>query len=118
MKNLGLVQIDGADVQLFCGEPSEFTLPIIVVGGSGALVAGTVLGRVTATRKYAPYVDGHMDGTEVARVILAEDLAASADDVNTSAFVDAVFNRAALTGIDAAGEDDLQDRGIFVKDLE
>ena len=117
MDQKGIVQINGADIQLFCGEPSEFTLPITVVAGSGVLVVGTVLGRITASHKCAPYVDGHADGTEVARVILAEEVDATLADVNTSAYVDAVFNRAALTGIDTAGEDDLQDRGIFVKEL-
>ena len=117
MDQKGIVQIDGADVVLFCGEPSEFTLPITVVAGSGNLVVGSVLGRITASHKYAPYVDGHADGTEVARVILSEAIDATVNDVNTSAYVDAVFNRAALTGIDLAGEEDLQDRGIFVKDL-
>ena len=120
MNNIGVIEIDGARIQLFAADFDVITMPVTVVSGSGILKKGTILGRVTASRKYAPYnaaVDPH-DGTEVARRILAEDIDATAADVNSSAFVSGVFNTAALTGLDQAGQDNLEDRGIFVKDLE
>jgi hypothetical protein len=95
-------------------------MPTLVATGSGVLKTGTVLGRVTASRKWAPYDNAvnPADGTEVARRILAEDIDATAADVQTSAYVVGVFNSAALTCLDQAGQDDLEDRGVFVKDLE
>jgi len=120
MNNIGVIEIDGAKLQFFSAEFDVITMPTTVVSGSGILKKGTILGRVTASRKFAPYnaaVDPH-DGTEVARRILAEDVDATAADVQTSAFVTGVFNTAALTGLDQAGQDNLEDRSIFVKDLD
>ena len=112
-----MVIIDGASMQLFAGEMEFETIPATIVAGSGILKVGTVVGRITDGGKYAPYNDLHVDGTEVARAILTEDLDATNADVNTSIFVEGTINRAALTGIDQAGEYDLQDRGIFVKGI-
>jgi len=96
MGNQGVVQIDGQDVILFAGEIAEFTLPITVAAGSGVLKTGTVMARIDASRKYGPYANGGAGGLGTARVILAEDIDATDDDVNTSCYVDAVFNKAAL----------------------
>ena len=117
MNNLGVVEINGTNVQLFAGEQAEDFVPITIVAGTGVVPVGQVLGRVTASGKYAKYVDGNSNGTEVARLIAAEAVDATAADVNTSAMYNGVFNRAALTGIDQAGEYDLLDRGILVKAL-
>jgi hypothetical protein len=118
LDNKGIVIIDGTDVQLFAGTGDVESIPVTIIAGSGVLAAGTVLGRLTAAPyKYAPYDDTKQDGTEVARAILVENIDATLADVNTSGYVDGTFNRAALTGIDTLGEFDLQDRGIFVKDI-
>ena len=118
MDNKGIVIIDGNSVQLFAGSGDVESIPVTIVAGTGVVKAGQVLGRLTAAPgKYAKYDKTLHDGTEVARAILAEDLDATDNDVNTSAYVDGTFNRAALTGIDQDGECNLQDRGIFVKDI-
>jgi hypothetical protein len=60
---------------------------ITIVSGSGAIVAGLVLGKVTASGKYAPYDDDNADGTEVAAAIALEAVdATSADQTCAVAF--------------------------------
>jgi hypothetical protein len=53
---------------------------VTIVSGSGALLAGTVLGRVTATGKYRPYDDNNTDGSEVAAAVLVYDTDATSAD--------------------------------------
>jgi hypothetical protein len=45
---------------------------IVVASGSGKLDAGTVLGRVTATKKFVPLDPAATNGAEVAAAILYE----------------------------------------------
>lgn len=92
------------------------TLGITVVSGSGILKAGTVLGKVSATGKYAPYVKTNTDGSEDAKCILAADIDATAGDINTSAYFHGEFRKSALTGIDAEGEGMLNEKLIFIKE--
>ena len=52
-----------------------------IASGSGALKAGAVLGKVTASGKYAPYNPAGADGTETAAAILYEGCDATSADV-------------------------------------
>lgn len=52
---------------------------VTIVAGSGAIVVGTVLGKITASGKYAPYDDDNADGTETAACIALENVTATAD---------------------------------------
>lgn len=58
---------------------------ITVASGSGKLLAGTVLGKVTATGKYKPYDNDATDGTQTATHILYRDIDATSADVNVAA---------------------------------
>lgn len=87
----------------------------VTIAAGAALVKGTVLGIVTLSGKYAPYVAGHSDGTEVARAILLEDAAAASADVLAQAGFVGKYVEAQLTGLDAAGKLLLQDRGIVIE---
>jgi hypothetical protein len=58
---------------------------IVVLSGSGKLLAGTVMGKITASGKYKPYDDGNADGSEVAAAILIYDIDATSADVTTIA---------------------------------
>jgi len=85
------------------------------------LVRGTVMGVVTATGEFAPYVAGASDGTETAVGILSKTFDASElYNVNSSNVKAAAENpatiyragtffEAACPGIDAAGKVDLTD---------
>lgn len=53
---------------------------VVIASGAGALAAGTVLGKVTASGKYIAYDDDNSDGSQAATgVLLAAVDATSAD---------------------------------------
>jgi len=54
---------------------------------TGVLVAGTVLGRITATGKYVILAPSATDGSQTAAAILFDDADASAADVTAVAIV-------------------------------
>lgn len=89
---------------------------VTIAAAAGALVAGTVLGKITASGKYVAYSNGASDGTEVAAGVLyaaAPDLAA--DQSATAIVRYAEVASAALTGNDSAGTADLKALGIIVR---
>ena len=53
---------------------------VTIVSGTAAFPAGTVLGKITASGKYAPYDDDNANGTEVAAAIALDAIDASAAD--------------------------------------
>ena len=53
---------------------------IVVVSGAGSLVAGTVLGKVTATGKYKLYDNDASDGSQTVAAILYADCDATSAD--------------------------------------
>ena len=81
---------------------------IVVASGEGVLAAGTVLGKVTASGKYAAYDNVASDGTQAAVCILYDEVdATSADATGVGIFRHAEVKEVELTGIDAAGKTDL-----------
>jgi hypothetical protein len=111
---LGLVEKTLDFKALFGGHP-PIIMTVTLAADATARSKGTVLGKVTGGN-YAPYSDTANDGTESAKVILAEDV-----DAHASATVDALVCvhgdvlESGLTGIDANGKADLYAVGIFVK---
>ncbi len=88
---------------------------IILVAGQN-LEAGTVLGKITASGKYAAYADGAADGTETAVAILYDNVDATAGDVDAVVIARyAEVSAALLTGSDANGVLDLAAEGIIVR---
>lgn len=55
---------------------------VIIVSGSGKLAAGTLLGQVTASKKYAPSPATGATGAETAKVVLAYAVDATSADVD------------------------------------
>lgn len=91
---------------------------VTVVSGAGALAAGTVLGKITASGKYAPYDDAvdPADGTEAAAAVLYAPVDATSGDAPAVVIVrDAEVAEIHLTGIDAAGITDLAALGVIVR---
>jgi len=79
---------------------------------------GLVLGKVTASGKYAQYDDNASDGTEVAAGILEEevnllDANATAQDTDGTMVIHAYVDESQLYGIDANGKTDLSDQILF-----
>lgn len=72
------------------------TQAITIEAGAGVLKRGTVLGMVTATRKYRPVNSTATDGSQEADCVLAEDVDATTADVNATAYFTGEFNESAL----------------------
>lgn len=91
---------------------------VVTIASGNNLGAGTVLGKITASGKYAGYDDGLVDGTEVAVAVLYADCDAStADQEAVVIFRDAEVSDAKLVWVDevndkAAGLVDLAAVGI------
>lgn len=60
---------------------------VTILSGSGKLLAGTVLGKITASGKYKPYDNDNTDGTQTAAAILVYDVDATSADVAAVAIV-------------------------------
>jgi len=101
-------------VQLFAGDFPRVLLPVTIASGAGVLAKGTVLGKITASGKYTAYNNGASDDSEVAKLILAEDVDATSADVKAMAYASGHFNEAALTGLDAAAKNDFEGTPIFI----
>lgn len=89
---------------------------VTIAAAAGAMVDGTVLGKITASGKYVAYAAGAADGTEVAAGILIGNVADTAADQNAVAIVrDAEVVTTSLTGDDADGLADLLALGIIAR---
>lgn len=93
---------------------------VVTIAAGHDLVAGTVLGKVTAGGEYAPYDDTETDGTETAVAILWDAVNTSATGLNAAAdrlviARDATVDMQRLTGYDAAAEPNLEAVGIIVR---
>lgn len=83
---------------------------ITVASGVGVLVGGTVLGKLntgTHAGKYAAYVDGNSNGTQVARGILLNRIDSTSGDALASMLIHGVVRSGSLIGWDAAASADL-----------
>lgn len=76
----------------------------IVVIDTGVLTRGTLLGKITATSKYIKCDSTAVDGSAAPIAILAEDVDATAGDVNAVVYLSGAFNQSAVTfgGTDTA----------------
>lgn len=89
---------------------------VTIAAAAGAMVAGTVLGKITASGKYAAYDNTHSDGTEVAAGVLYRAVPDVAVDQAAIAIVrESEVARSYLTGSDAAAEADLKALGVVVR---
>lgn len=89
---------------------------ITVASGSGVLTAGTVLGKITASGKFAAYNGAAADGSETAVAVLFETVDATSADVSALAIVRlAEVNASELIGLDVAGIADLTAATIIVR---
>lgn len=89
---------------------------VVIAAAAAALVAGTVMGKITASGKYVAYNDGASDGSQTAAGILYSNVADSASDQKAVIIArDAEVVGAELTGNDANGTTDLKALGIIVR---
>ncbi len=96
---------------------------VTVASGAGDLEPGTVLGQITASKKFVPYDPAAVDGSETAAAILYAGVdATDADARAVTTARDSEVNGHCLVwadGVDAAGEaagiTDLAAAGIIVR---
>lgn len=88
---------------------------VIIASGSGVVLAGMVLGKISASGKYKPYDDDNTDGSETA-VCLAYDTvdATSADKKATVIFRNAEVKASAIQW---AATNDATDKANGLADL-
>lgn len=88
----------------------------VTVTGSAAIASGTLLGKIAASGKLIPYVDGASDGSQAAVGILYNALPGVNGDYKATVFVrQCEVIGAMLTGSDANGVADLLALGIVVR---
>lgn len=64
---------------------SRFSRDEITVGPTSGLAKGTVLGQITATKKYVQLAPAAADGSQIAKAVLLKDVAASGGDTKSLA---------------------------------
>lgn len=77
---------------------------VLLAQGSGVIKKGTVLGRVTDSNKFVPYLSSASDGSQVAVCILDNDQDTTLTDMGASAWIAGIFTESKITGIDAAAK--------------
>lgn len=89
---------------------------VTIAAAAGALSAGTVVGKITASGKFVAYNNAAADGSEVAAGVLYANVADSAADQKAVIYArQAEVITAALTGADAAAIADLAALGIICR---
>ena len=85
------------------------------VGATTDIAAGTILGIVTATGKFAEYNAGNSDGTEDAVGILKTPITKEtriAGDIDVAVYYRGAFQEDKLVGLDAGALTDLKGRTL------
>ena len=105
---------------LLAGDYARST-KVVTITGAAALVRGTVLGRITASDKYQTSLSAAVDGSQVPKAILAQDVDVTGGDLTAPIFLTGEFNEDALT-LGAAHtlasiRDGLRQMGIFLKKI-
>lgn len=90
---------------------------VTLAGGQGILPMGTVLGRVTSTKKWKVYDNGASDGTEVARGVLRRAVdtgSAGAPDQLGNLVISGILKLEYVSGADSNALTDLNARSDSV----
>lgn len=103
---------------LIAGDFPRITRKRTIASGAGVLAAGTVLGRITASGKLVKSASASSDGSQAVHAILAEDVDASAADIEAVVWFTGDFNPDAMTfgtGHTATStRDAFRDMSIFI----
>jgi hypothetical protein len=89
---------------------------VVVTQSGAAILSGTLMGKITASGKYIPYLDGAVDGSQACAGILYSHLPAATGDIKAVLHVRlAEVATADLTGVDANGTADLKALNIILR---
>lgn len=102
---------------LIVGEFPRIARKVTITGGS--FTRGTILGRITASKKYKESASASSDGSQTPDAVLAEDVNASAQDAEAIVYFTGEFNGEAIklgTGHTLASiADGLRAKSIFIR---
>jgi hypothetical protein len=76
----------------FAGDADVLTVPATIATAAGALAAGSVLGRITASGKLVLCNNGAADGSQTPVAILCEDADATGGDIVVPVYVAGEFD--------------------------
>jgi hypothetical protein len=87
----------------------------VTIAAGNDLVAGTIVGRITAGRKFKRSLIGDADdGSRIAVAVLLEDAAAESADVEAVIGLGGgAYHKDSMTGLTEAAEDALEARGLY-----
>lgn len=115
-QNYGLTQTGSNQPDsLIAGSHPVVEIPVTVKATGVTLSRGQILGVVTATGKYAKLNTAASDGSQLPKAVLGAEIAASATDTKSFAYVHGVFAADEMTGLTTAVAAQLQAIGIYTK---
>lgn len=109
---------------LIAGDFPRKTIAVTIASGDGEQPRGALLGKITSSGKYILSLSAAGDGSEAPIAVLAEDVDATAADVETVAYISGEFNGAAMTfgtghDADSVSNTFIEDgRPIYIRDAE
>ena len=89
------------EIRAIIRNEADWLVPVTLAATNAEIPAGTVLGMITASKLYIPYAKASADGSQVAKLILAETVPASTDLQNAGAYATGIFYKDKLNGLDA-----------------
>ncbi|MGF7175852.1 head decoration protein [Azospirillum doebereinerae] len=103
---------------LIAGDFPRVTRKVTIASGAGLLIAGTLLGRITASKKMVKSASASSDGSQTPNAVLAETVDATAADAEAIVYFTGEFNADQLTlGTGHTADsvrDGLRDLSIFL----
>jgi len=88
----------------------DITLGAVLAPTQTPLDVGTVLGMVTASNQFIPYKSSNTDGSQLAKVILAESVDPSTLPQTVKVYAEGIFYKDRLIGLDTGAITNLNAR--------
>lgn len=117
MESFGVNRTVNKPVQLVICQHQAIEVGITIPAGTGEIKQGTILGQLSNSFLFKPYISTNTDGSENARAILKYEIDATVEEIKTVAYVHGVFNRNDLKGLDKNAELSLFDKGVYIKEV-
>lgn len=105
-----------ADPEILYSAVGVVQIGVTLASGNGVVAAGTLLGRVADSGKYAPYNNSNSNGTETAVGVLRTGVDTGSGDALGNLVLSGTVRRSKLTGLDANALTDLNARQDSVLD--
>lgn len=113
----GVSEVRPSDILASYARFTQKGCTVAKIGVGAKILGGTVMGRVTATKKYVPYSDAAGDGSQVALGVLRQSVDTTDGDKLGNLVVSGIIKDSKLVGRDAAADTDLNARRDTINDL-